>query len=275
MKVKKFVLLGRKLSHSYSPVIHNLFFKQEKIHAVYELLEVEPENIKEVIEKLRSKIISGANVTVPYKEEVIQYLDHLTNTAKTIGAVNTIFLKDGEVWGDNTDYSGFKYSLNNLPMNFNNTKNFVCGAGGSAKAVLKALSDLGSENYLVTRDINKAKGGFKNFKGLNFIQYKDLEEVQDKNLIVNCTPCGMFPNIDNSVLPEELKPQFNGGYDLIYNPRETKFLKNLPISQNGLLMLVAQAIYADSIWFDIKVKDETIQGIYSKILNIVYDKETV
>ncbi|MEI6857655.1 shikimate dehydrogenase [Psychrilyobacter sp.] len=266
----KYALIGDKLGHSYSPIIHNMIFEKFQIDGEYSLLEVRCNNLAEVVKKLREEELSGINITIPYKTNILEYLDEISEEAKEIGAVNTVIYRDGKLIGHNTDYYGFKMIISKLKLEVKNKKNFICGAGGSARAVIKCLEDLGGENYLVTRDVEKAKINFKDFKGLNIISYKERESISEKNLIVNCTPCGMYPNIECSILDVEEKKEYRAGIDLIYNPQKTRFLDGFKVGENGLLMLVGQAIKAEEIWQDREISVDDTQEIYEKIKELMY-----
>ncbi|UUV18654.1 shikimate dehydrogenase [Fusobacteria bacterium ZRK30] len=268
----KYALIGEKLGHSYSPVIHNMIFEKIEVDGKYSLLEVPRNNISEVVKKLRGEELSGINITIPYKTDIIEYLDEVSEEAKQIGAVNTVISKDGKLIGYNTDYYGFRMIITKLKLEIKNKKNFICGAGGSARAVIKCLEDLGGENYLVTRDKEKARINFKSFQNLNIISYNELQSISDKNLIVNCTPCGMYPNIECSILDEEEKKEYCAGIDLIYNPQKTKFLEGFEVGENGLLMLVGQAVKAEEIWQERDISEDDTQEIYEKIKEMIYKK---
>lgn len=266
----KYALIGEKLGHSYSPVIHNMIFERFEVDGEYSLIEVPRNNIFEVVKKLRGEELSGINITIPYKTDIMEYLDEISEEAKQIGAVNTVISKGGKLIGYNTDYYGFKMIITKLKLEIKNKKNFICGAGGSARAVVKCLEDLGGENYLVTRDTEKARINFKSFQGLKIISYNELQSISDKNLIVNCTPCGMYPNIECSILDMEEKKEYQAGIDLIYNPQETRFLEEFEVGENGLLMLVGQAVKAEEIWQGRDMSEGDIQEIYEKVKGLIY-----
>lgn len=272
MKTKKYGLIGGKISYSYSPIIHEKVFKELGIDAEYSLLEPKLEELPMIVKKLREKELSGINVTIPYKTAIMEYLDEISPSAKAIGAVNTVMLKDNKLVGYNTDYDGFKTTLESMNLEIKHKRNFVCGAGGSARAIIKCLEDMGSKSYLVSRDKIKARENFINFEGLEVINYDELEKIENKNLIVNCTPCGTYPNIETSVLEDHVKDQYNGGIDIVYNPEITRFLKGFKKSENGLLMLVAQAVKAEEIWQEANMSMEVIQRIYEDIYKLVYKK---
>ncbi|OQY42692.1 MAG: hypothetical protein B6227_01270 [Fusobacteriia bacterium 4572_74] len=266
----KYALIGEKLGHSYSPTIHNMIFEKFEIDGEYSLLEVARNNLTEVVKKLREEELLGINITIPYKTYILEYLDEISEKAKKIGAVNTVISKDGKLIGYNTDYYGFKMIISKLKLEVKNKKNFICGSGGSARAVIKCLEDLGGENYLVTRDTKKAKINFQNFQNLNIISYNELQSISEKNLIVNCTPCGMYPNIECSILKKEEKKEYCAGIDLIYNPQKTRFLDGFEVGENGLLMLVGQAIKAEEIWQKRELSEDDTLEIYKKIKELIY-----
>jgi shikimate dehydrogenase len=266
MKKNKFALIGGKLGHSYSPIIHKKVFEKLNIEGSYELLELTKEELPFVIEKLRLEKLNGINITIPYKSEIIKYLDEISEEAKMIGAVNTVISVNGRLIGYNTDYYGFKMLVKKIGIKVGNKKNFICGAGGSARAVIKCLEDMESKNYLVTRDIKKAKLNFSDFKNLEIINYEMLKDIKDKNLIINCTPCGMSPNLNCSILKDGEELEYIAGIDLIYNPAITKFLEEFKIRENGLLMLVGQAIKAEEIWLDREISSKIVEEILSEII---------
>ena len=135
----KFGLIGEKLSHSYSKVIHEEVFKENNINASYDLIETKEEGLKDLIEKLRKGEYLGFNVTIPYKEKIMQYLDQIDEDADQIKAVNTIYIKDGIVHGTNTDYLGFIESIHHHSINLKSKKCMVLGTGGASKAICYSL----------------------------------------------------------------------------------------------------------------------------------------
>ena len=239
-------LIGKKIGHSYSAKYFNKLFEEKDMNAKYLLFPLE--NINLFPELLDKNInIHGLNVTVPYKEEVIQFLDEIDNEAREIGAINVIKVtnEEGErkLKGYNTDVFGFKASLQPL-LNPGNTRALVLGTGGASKAVAYALKSLGITVTMVSR--SETKGD---------ITYNDLtkEIIQDNLLIVNTTPLGMFPEIDTCPpIPYEYITPQHLCYDVVYNPEETLFLKKSKKKgaqvKNGLEMLRLQAEGASLIW---------------------------
>ncbi|MGL4949516.1 MAG: shikimate dehydrogenase family protein [Anaeroplasmataceae bacterium] len=235
----KYGLLGAKLAHSYSKLIHEKIYRLKDVNASYDLIETNEDELEKVLDKLRTKEYSGYNVTIPYKTTVIKYLDELTEEAKKINSVNTIKLIDNKLVGYNTDYEGFKYLL--LDTKLNLTSNFyILGNSATAKTVSSVLTDLNIKNQIVSRT-----------KSINTITYDELK-ITNKDILVNTTPVGMYPNND-SILSKDVVSEAQGVIDLIYNPTITKFMSYNKDSYNGLLMLIRQAILSDEIFFNKKL----------------------
>ncbi len=244
--MKKFGIIGYPLGHSFSPGYFNEKFKNEGIDATYERFELP------VITDLMSIIdyaegLCGLNVTIPYKEKVMSYLDNVSVEARAIGAVNVVKVveKDGKrsLEGYNSDVIGFSRSIKPL-LETHHKKALVLGTGGASKAVVYALHQLGLETLLVSR-----------FQRDNTIQYEQINDelMKEYTVIVNATPCGMAPHFDECpALPYDLLTPKHLLYDLIYNPDETLFLKHGKehgsITKNGLEMLLLQAEASWEIW---------------------------
>lgn len=244
--MKKFGIVGYPLGHSFSPGYFNEKFQNEGIDAVYEKYELP------VITDLLSIIdytqdLCGFNVTIPYKEKVISYLDSVSPEARAIGAVNVVKVteKDGKrvLEGYNSDVMGFTRSIKPL-LEPHHKKALVLGTGGASKAIVYGLHNLGIETLTVSR-----------YKKDNTIQYEQINQdlLNEYTVIVNCTPCGMAPHFEESpALPYDLLTPRHLLYDLIYNPDETLFLKKGreqgAITKNGLEMLLLQAEGSWEIW---------------------------
>ncbi len=236
-------LLGRHLSHSYSPQIHKLLWDCD-----YALIEKEPEELASFFEK---RDFLGINVTIPYKQDVIEYLDEISDTARKIGSVNTILKRpDGSLFGDNTDSYGFEYMVKTLGVDLRGKKCIVLGNGGAAQPVKLVLGELGAGEITVI-----SRRGEDN--------YENISRHYDAEVIVNATPVGMYP--ENGVSPIELEnfKSCEAVLDLIYNPSQTKLLldaERLGIPYiNGLSMLVAQAMRAVRIWGYDRVDESDIE----------------
>lgn len=269
--MKKFGLLGKTLTYSRSPILHSTIMKMMKREGEYHLFSVQENEVARVIEKLRRGDLQGLNVTIPYKEKVIEYLDELTPQAKAIGAVNTLYLKDNKVIGDNTDYVGFKKTLESFSLDYSQENALVLGSGGASKAIVKALLDKGVKKITIaSRDIERAKKGWNLALEVSWCSYEQIPK--EHSLLVNTTPCGMKGYELAIPLTEEQIKYFSTVIDIIYIPYHTPLLTRLKKGQkgcNGLKMLVYQAIEAEKIWWscDCEVEEqiyETIKEIYQE-----------
>lgn len=261
-------LIGGKLGHSFSPQIHDEILKRLNLRGLYNLYEVEEKNIEYKIMELKGKGCKGINVTIPYKTRVIQYLDYISPEAQNIGAVNTIDFKNGILSGYNTDYFGFGAALKNSNIDINNKSAVILGTGGASRAVVQYLADNDiKEVIFVSRAPRKA--AIYNNKYYKIISYDDMDKLMNEDIVINCTPCGMYPAITNSPVGDDILLKFSTAVDLIYNPQDTLFLKKSAKlglkTTNGLYMLVAQAAASQEIWQDIKIDKMTVDKIYEEI----------
>ena len=238
----KYGLLGEKLSHSYSPIVHKFVFEQLNIDATYELLECDVEGLKYYIDELRKGNYNGFNVTIPYKKTVMSLLDEIDDKALKIGSVNTVYVKDGKVIGTNTDYDGFLKTLEYYDVKVANKNCYVLGTGGASLAISAVLKDLGGNVTFVSRTPKE-----------NIISYDELAN-KEIDILVNTTPVGMYPNIDASPVNEDVVEKSRVVIDIIFNPKITKLLEYANSEINGLYMLVLQAIKAEEIWQNQKIE---------------------
>jgi len=253
-------LIGYPLEYSLSPRIHYAALQACELDGTYSLFPIHPEDkegLKKLLTRVRTGEIKGLNVTIPHKQNVLPLMDELTPTAKSIGAVNTIYLRNNKLTGDNTDARGF---LSDLKKFMNNTEleigksALVLGAGGSARAVVYALLNEGWNITIAARRIDQAEELARQFANVKVMEL-NFQTFQPSNfqLIVNTTPLGMTPNIEQSPLPGNLSlPPHASIYDLVYNPRETKLVKDARSqglnATTGLGMLVEQAVLAFELW---------------------------
>lgn len=242
----KYGLIGYPLAHSFSISYFNEKFESEGIDAVYENFEIpQIDDVKEIIDS--NPDLKGFNVTIPYKQQVLKYIKELSPEAKAIGAVNVIRIEHKGnktvLKGFNSDVIGFTKSIEPI-LNTYHKKALILGTGGAAKAVQYGLQSLGIETLFVSRTKKK-----------NAITYEEVtaDIVREYNVIVNCTPVGMYPHIDECPkLPYEAMDSHTLLYDLLYNPDETKFLRlgaeRGATVKNGLEMLLLQAFVSWEIW---------------------------
>lgn len=256
----KLGLIGYPLSHSLSPQIHAAALQSCSLKGDYSLFPIHPQDklgLKDLLNRVRSGEIHGLNVTIPHKQNVIPFLDELTPTAESIGAVNTVYLRDNRLIGENTDSPGFlsdlhgflgDQKLSTLPSSL------VLGAGGSARAIVYALLKDGWDVTIAARRMEQSQELALHYRNTTAIEFNPqtlgLSNVQ---LIVNTTPLGMTPHIDQSPWPENLPfPENAAMYDLVYNPPVTKLVRDAHTqglnATTGLGMLIEQAALAFEIW---------------------------
>lgn len=237
-------LLGRKLGHSYSPQIHALLGNYS-----YQLFEKEPEEIGDF---LKNGDFTGLNVTIPYKKEVIPFLDELSPAAARLGAVNTIVRRDGKLIGHNTDYFGFRRLVQESGLQVAGKKVLVLGSGGASSTAVAVLQELGAKVTVISRS------------GEN--NYENLDRHADAAVIANTTPVGMYPNTGKSALSLEGFPRLEGVLDAVYNPARTQILLDAErrglAAVNGLWMLVAQAKESAEWFTGEEIPDSRIAKIH-------------
>lgn len=241
-KLYNYGLLGNSLSHSISPSIHNNLFSYNNQNNKYGIFEIDSNNLRSFVENLVNYGIKGFQVTIPYKVEIIKYLDGLDEIAKDIGSVNTVKIVNGKKIGYNTDYFGFKKLLEYNNISVENKNVLILGNGGSSKTCKYYCEKHNANNvYIISR---------KN-KNINekIFNYSDIENLE-YDIIINTTPVGMFPNSNESPIDYLLVQRADVVIDIIYNPKTTKLLElaNNKKTANGLDMLFAQAIKAQEIW---------------------------
>lgn len=241
-------LLGRKLTHSYSPQIHARLGNYS-----YVLFEREP---MELASFLKSGEFDAINVTIPYKKEVIPFLDELSPAAKKLGAVNTIVRRsDGSLIGHNTDLFGFRSMLQRSGLDCTGKKALVLGSGGASVTVCAALQDAGAAVTVISRS------GEDN--------YTNLYRHADAAILVNATPVGMYPHNGESPIDLSYFPRLEGVLDLVYNPARTKLVMDAQsrglVAMNGLWMLVAQAKEASEWFTGSQIPDAVIAPIHRKL----------
>ena len=259
-------LLGEKLSHSLSPEIHSELLKFIDKEGAYKLFEVNKDRLEDFTNAIKLLKIKGTNVTIPYKKDIMKYIDVISEEADKIGAINTISLENEKLYGYNTDYYGFGYMLKINNIDIDGKTAVVLGNGGACRAVVHYLLDNKiSSVYIVSRVPNKKEFSFEN---IDVITYEELKDISG-DILINSTPVGMYPNTDMSPVSEDVIKEFNVLVDLIYNPMETRFLsigKSLgKKTVGGLYMLIGQAAKAQEIWQDVSIEEVVIKEIYKKL----------
>ncbi|MBR4287111.1 MAG: shikimate dehydrogenase [Clostridia bacterium] len=251
--------IGEHLKHSFSKEIHNALADYS-----YKILEIERENLKDFFIKKDFKAI---NVTIPYKQEIIPYLDEISLEAKRINAVNTVVNRDGKLYGYNTDFYGLKALIERENVSLKGKKVLVLGSGGTSNTAVAVAEFLGAK--AVVKVSRNPKDGYVTYEDV-YKKYTDFE------IIINTTPCGMFPNIGSSAVDLKQFTSLEGVFDAVYNPLKSKLIcdaKALGVTATGgLYMLVSQAAYAVEKFIDKPVDNEKVEEIFR---NLYKDKMNI
>jgi shikimate dehydrogenase len=252
----RYGLIGEKLGHSYSKIIHEMLADY-----TYELIPLTKE---EFIDFMQKKDFTAINVTIPYKQEVIPYLNELHPLAKEIGAVNTIVNKSGYLIGYNTDFFGFKYMLNHNAITIQGKKCLILGSGGTSHTVHAVLKHLGASEILIVS---------RNASATTISYEQCYSNHTDAEVIVNTTPLGMYPNIDATPLDLTSFTKCEAVIDVIYNPLQTKLtLQAQELGMKGITsleMLVAQAKQAIEYFLDRQIEDSKIEETYQVLRKLI------
>ena len=255
----KYGLIGEHLTHSYSCEIHAQIADYE-----YELHELKPSELGEFLTK---REFNAINVTIPYKQDVIPYLDEISETAKRIGAVNTIVNRGGRLYGDNTDFPGMLALAKHIGIDMKGKKVLILGTGGASKTGHALAEYMGAESvYYVSRS---GKNGSITYE-------QAVSEHSDAQVIINATPVGMFPKQDGKPIDISAFPKLEGVLDAIYNPLRTNLVldaqkKGIP-AEGGLYMLSAQAVHAAAVFQDIPLDESLVDKAFKSVKN---DKQNI
>ena len=253
--MKKFLVVGNPIDHSLSPALHNYWIKSNAIDAIYEKKKLDANELEQLILQVKEKKINGINVTVPFKKDIIPFLDGLSIEAKSTQSVNTIYLKNNRVIGHNTDIIGFETSIEKSKFNVFNKEVLILGAGGVVPSIIFALNKMKvSKIRISNRTKEKAQNLKKLFKNIEIIEWGQTPKF---DMIINATSLGLkkddYINLDFSLISKN-----SLFYDVIYNPGETNFLKagkkRSNKTLNGKLMFIYQALSAFTIWHGLKPK---------------------
>jgi shikimate dehydrogenase len=259
-------LIGYPTAHSVSPTLFSIYAKDADLEYSHLKLDVVPGNLSEVIKAIRILGFNGLNVTLPYKIDVMKYLDHIDSEAREIGAVNTIVNKRGKLYGYNTDSFGALTSIKTHTPSLVSKKVVIFGTGGAARALISGLITNKARVTVVYRNpkSKRTKGAIKKFsKKVNFMSYKGSDLVRimsEAKIICNATSCGMIPNSESSPLSDEILKKVALSshlseklfFDTIFNPYESQFLKKAKKLgadiQGGTEMMIYQGVKAFKLW---------------------------
>ena len=259
--MKNYLVIGNPIEHSLSPELHNYWFKKNKIEATYNKKLLKEEELENIIIKFKKEEIHGINVTLPFKKSIIPYVDKLTLEANKSRSVNTIYKENGKIIGHNTDIAGFELGLRHFKYDVKGKKIFILGSGGVVPSIILALRKMKVfEIFLSNRTKKKAEELKKNFSELQIV---DWGEIPNFDMIINATSIGL-KNEDEIELDYSAIGTNKFFYDIIYNPKETIFLKKAKLfgnrTENGKMMFIYQAHQAFTIWHKLmpRIDDETI-----------------
>ena len=262
--MNKYLVIGNPIEHSMSPLIHNYWIKKNNIRAIYDKKKLNSGDLKDLIMKIREKNISGVNVTIPFKKEIIPYLDKLTLDADSTQSVNTILLtSENKIVGHNTDIGGFENAIKDTEYNLSGKKILILGSGGVTASIIFALYKMEVSSITLTNRTKTKAEYLQNFynttivkkNGWNEIRVVEWGDIPEFDMIINATSVGLNNN-NNLNLDFSKIGKNKFFYDVIYNPKETNFLKKGKDlgnkTENGKKMFIFQAAEAFKIWHDIR-----------------------
>ena len=261
--MKKYLVIGNPIEHSLSPLLHNYWIRKNKINAIYEKEKLDRKDLGNLISKVKNKKIHGINVTVPFKKDIISHLENLTPEAENTQSVNTVYLDNNKVTGHNTDIDGFRFAIQDINFNVSEKDILIIGAGGVVPSIIYSLIKMKASQIILTNRTREKAENLKNiFKNLKII---DWGETKKSDLIINATSLGL--NVKDKINLDFSKVGDNKlFYDVIYNPKETNFLKNAKIlgnkTENGKKMFIHQAALAFNIWHGIQPEiNKEVEGL--------------
>lgn len=266
-KSKRFGVIGNPIDHSMSSVLHNEFFELTGVENT-EYLTVRIENLEKSFSLLKNKF-DGFNVTVPYKVEIMKYLDKIDENAEKIGAVNTVVIENGKAVGYNTDIDGFLSTLDIDGVDVKNKDCLIIGYGGVSKAVAYALYLRGANVFITGRNEDKIDALIEELASVGVSAKKDIAVTGRYYAVINATPVGMSPNIDIAPIDAEKISDIEYYFDLIYNPRRTKLMRELGKKgvkvRDGLLMLIVQGAVAEKHFLENRISIRDIVEVYLRV----------
>ena len=260
--MKKYLVIGNPIEHSLSPKLHNYWIKKNKIDAIYDKKQVNESDIKDIISDIKNEKINGINVTMPFKNSIIPFIDKLSFEANESQSVNTIYLESGKIIGHNTDITGFELGLRHFKYDVKDKKVLILGAGGVVSSMILALNKMKvSKIILSNRTKKKAEDLKKSFKDLDIVAWGN---VPNFDMIINATSIGLKKEDEIKLNYSKIGPN-KFFYDAIYNPQQTNFLKKAKEYGNkignGKMMFIYQARQAFTIWHKLlpEINDEIIK----------------
>ena len=260
--MKKYLVIGNPIEHSLSPKLHNYWIKKNNIDAVYDKKQLNKVDIDNIILEVKSGKIDGINVTVPFKQSIIPFLDELTPLAKEVQSVNTIFKENNKIIGHNTDIGGFELALKYINYDVKDKKIFILGAGGVVPSIILSLKKMGVSRIILSNRTKKKAEDLK--KIYRDIEIVDWGKIADFNIIINATSVGLKSDDEIKLDYTDIGPN-KLFYDVIYNPKQTNFLSKAKKFgnqiENGKMMFIYQAHQAFAIWHKIlpNIDEETIK----------------
>ena len=260
--IKKYLVIGNPIEHSLSPKLHNYWIKENNIDATYDKKKLEENELKNIVSEVKEGKISGINVTVPFKKAVIPFLDELSLEANETKSVNTIYLQDGKTIGHNTDIAGFELAIKYAKYDLTNKKIFLLGAGGVVPSIIYSLRKMKVSKITLSNRTKEKAESLKNiFKNIEIV---DWGKIVNFDMIINATSIGL-KNEDGIKFDYSAVGPDKFFYDVVYNPKETIFLKRAKLfgnrTENGKMMFLYQAHQAFTIWHKImpEINDEIIK----------------
>ncbi|MFO8020390.1 MAG: shikimate dehydrogenase [Promethearchaeia archaeon] len=273
-------LIGHPVAHSFSPIMHNPALQELELDYVYTAFDVPPRNLEKAVEGLKALNIKGCNVTIPHKEAIIPFLDEIDPLAAKIGAINTIKNDNGTLIAKNTDSIGGKKALKEAGCTISKQKIAVIGAGGASRALNFTLAEEAREIVIFNRTVSRGKNLAKELqnkmeikaRGLSLEQKILKKELEGADILINTTPVGMYPKVDNSPISKDLLHEDLFVFDIVYNPSKTKLLKDAKSvgcdTLGGLDMLVYQGALGFKWWTGHKPNTTLMKKALKKHLGI-------
>ena len=251
--MKKYLVIGNPIEHSLSPKLHNYWIKHNKIDALYGKEKLKNDDLEKLIKKIKLGEVNGVNVTVPFKKKIIKYLDKLSPGAQKTQSVNTIFLEQDKIVGHNTDIEGFGWAIKETNFNLSGKKILILGAGGVVPSIIYSLYKMKVAKITVANRTKENAEDLKRlFKEITIVNWGEMPKFE---MIINATSIGLN-NTDRLSLDFSRIESGKFFYDLIYNPKETRFLKDARktgnIAENGKKMFIYQAAASFKLWHNVQ-----------------------